>query len=674
MATSILGGLASLFLIILTVASYTGSCTAQTVTSEVITSPFVSSRLFTVVTGTARAETTETDRITLIESTTPSTEKTTRPTTLLKSIIPSWSPITTTTYATTTEDLPTTSRASTSAYESTVEHETSTSAQSTTTILEPTTTTQTTTTITTVDLMTSQILTETDKPTTHTTTSTMTPFSTTMTPTSILTSSTTVANTETTIDITTTKSLTSTDSVTTQRPIQTDRLTTHSQPSSGPLTETTARETRTTATTPGKTKVPSTDEKTEARETTLNPTTEPQSATDPPGSDPNAVAIVLVTLGAVLVVVLAAFFAVRYYRRSGGGRNNDNMPERGLPKVQSFLRKSTERDGTIPRRNVGQRRSMQFNRRSLALGVIIGKGSYTQVMRGQAWKITEGKAISDVAIKMLKDDAREADRRRLLAELDTMRQLTIPPSSIISLLGYCVDEEPIYIIYEFAEHGTLQSYLREMPGKYYGTDTGVIVENKSKLTKTLLRFAEDIAEGMAYLHSNDVVHGDLSSLSIFVTEELSCKISDIGKQPKDRSSNTDIAMGRIIDLPLRWMSPETISHGESTNKSDVWAFGVVLWQLTTLGSTPYFTMASSQQVKGYVMGGGRLEKPEHCSQELYNLMSKCWLEDPKQRTSCKASYKKIQQFKENETEHLNMEAFELSLYGTIDEPMGREKC
>ncbi|XP_070535431.1 tyrosine kinase receptor Cad96Ca-like [Ptychodera flava] len=400
-----------------------------------------------------------------------------------------------------------------------------------------------------------------------------------------------------------------------------------------------------------------------------------------PESDSNIALIVTVSLLGVAVVVII-ILGVLYFRRrhtdAGGvvdaevGSNEvltiENLGLRGLPRVSSMHDKfSTKRDGTVKQVDDLKRRSMHFNRGNLALGDVIGKGSYTQVMSGQAWKVIDDQSISKVAIKMLRDDAREVDKARLLSELETMRKLLDPPCNIISLLGHCQDEDPIYIIYEFAEQGNLQSYLREVKEEYFGDDTQ---GDSSKYSEILLRFCEEIGQGLAYLHSMNVVHGDLCSLSIHVTDDLVIKLSDIGKQPTNRSGKSSTFGKR--SLAIRWMAPEA-HRGEGNYKSDIWAYAVVMWELVTLGATPYFQMAWGEEVKNYVKEGGRLEKPEHCSQEFYNTMSKCWADDFKQRPIAKAVVKKIQQFNGSELDHINMAEFDANRYQVLKSPSKEEK-
>nr|XP_006817551.1 PREDICTED: muscle, skeletal receptor tyrosine-protein kinase-like [Saccoglossus kowalevskii] len=416
---------------------------------------------------------------------------------------------------------------------------------------------------------------------------------------------------------------------------------------------------------PSPTNVPSTSGKTSSLRSSTKIMTSSQtiysSLVTTPGkpttgeTDGSTTGAIIITMSVVIILLLLLLLVALLYCR-----RHRNRPTGGVEK---------------PTRITSDLFQMfEFSRDNLAFEGIIGKGNHTQVMKAKAWKIGVSSDVSTVAVKMLHDEARNADRDVLLAELETTRRIPSHPN-IISLLGYCVDYDPYYIIYEYATLGHLQHYLRSIREEiYYGDNVAKDIK-KSTIGELLLQFAEEIAEGMTYLAQSEIIHGDLSSLSIHVTENdgvKKCKISDIGKKSGQRGNLDSYGKKR---LPIRWMSPESMREGEYTTKSDVWSFGVVVWEIVTLGATPYFTMSSSE-VEREVKNGGRLNKPEHCSDSLYSILRECWIDEPKLRPTMKNRQKKLLQLRsaENFTEHIEMADFNPNLFGLVDKSTPGERC
>ncbi|XP_050310203.1 fibroblast growth factor receptor 1 isoform X2 [Anthonomus grandis grandis] len=144
-------------------------------------------------------------------------------------------------------------------------------------------------------------------------------------------------------------------------------------------------------------------------------------------------------------------------------------------------------------------------------------------------------------------------------------------------------------------------------------------------SKDLHNFALQIANGMAFLESLDITHRDLAARNILINQEKTLKISDFGMARKGVYVNT--AKKR---QPLRWMAPEAIECRKCDNKTDVWSFGVVLWEIASLGAFPYNDL-SNEDVISYIVRGHRLERPETCTDQLYDLMRDCWHKDPDKR-------------------------------------------
>lgn len=145
--------------------------------------------------------------------------------------------------------------------------------------------------------------------------------------------------------------------------------------------------------------------------------------------------------------------------------------------------------------------------------------------------------------------------------------------------------------------------------------------------RELQQFAIQIANGMSHLEDLDITHRDLATRNILIDDRKRLKISDFGL-----SRNGVYVTTKSKKVPLRWLSIEAIRRSLYSSKSDVWAFGVVLWEIGTLGRFPYQGM-DNHALLSFLLGGGRLKKPENCSDKLYDVMLTCWAENPLQRPS-----------------------------------------
>ncbi|XP_065842447.1 tyrosine-protein kinase receptor torso-like [Oscarella lobularis] len=194
----------------------------------------------------------------------------------------------------------------------------------------------------------------------------------------------------------------------------------------------------------------------------------------------------------------------------------------------------------------------------------------------------------------------------------------------------------------------------------------------------LLSFAWQIASGMVrmlisreYLAGKNLVHRDLACRNVLVSENNLLKVSDFGLTKavyEDGAYNQKTARR----LPFRWMSIEAIIHRLFSEKSDVWSFGVVLWEIVTLGCFPYPCMASKDLLL-HLRSGNRLECPENCSKELYELMSECWRSEPEMRPSFEKLSKQLGKMLEEEapTKYLNLDVIYMSSYGHLKLTKGR---
>ncbi|KAK9298699.1 hypothetical protein QLX08_008065 [Tetragonisca angustula] len=233
-----------------------------------------------------------------------------------------------------------------------------------------------------------------------------------------------------------------------------------------------------------------------------------------------------------------------------------------------------------------------------------------------------------VAVKTVKEGASEREKEDLVRELKIMQQLGSHPN-VVTLLGCCTEQEPHYLILEYVMYGKLLAYLRDHRTRQ---DFYNFSEDSAALTsRDLTVFGYCVARGMEYLASKKIIHRDLAARNVLVDHNKLCKIADFGMS---RFANED---GEVIEtrhgrnaLPIRWMAPESLIYSLFTTKTDVWSFGILMWEIVTLGSTPYPDM-TAREVMRNVQNGYRLERPSHCRSELFRVISRCWHADPDRR-------------------------------------------
>jgi len=187
--------------------------------------------------------------------------------------------------------------------------------------------------------------------------------------------------------------------------------------------------------------------------------------------------------------------------------------------------------------------------------------------------------------------------------------------------------KPPFLMFEFCVSGDLCAYLR----KHLHQSASSKSEQSGVSMMTRLKFCLQISEGMAYLHRNCILHRDLAARNCLVTASGDVKISDFGLSRDIGESQTNSYTTRGIDaLPVRWMAPESFTDGIYTTSSDVWSFGVVMWEIFTNGVQPYFGI-SNQQVISAVLQGKLLSKPRLSPEWIYEVMLLCWNFEDKYR-------------------------------------------
>ncbi|XP_055976456.1 fibroblast growth factor receptor 2 isoform X6 [Sorex fumeus] len=277
----------------------------------------------------------------------------------------------------------------------------------------------------------------------------------------------------------------------------------------------------------------------------------------------------------------------------------------------------------------------EFPRDKLTLGKPLGEGCFGQVVMAEAVGIDKEKpkeAVT-VAVKMLKDDATDKDLSDLVSEMEMMKMIG-KHKNIINLLGACTQDGPLYVIVEYASKGNLREYLRARrpPGMEYSYDINRVPEEQMTF-KDLVSCTYQLARGMEYLASQKCIHRDLAARNVLVTENNVMKIADFGlaRDINNIDYYKKTTNGR---LPVKWMAPEALFDRVYTHQSDVWSFGVLMWEIFTLGGSPYPGIPVEELFK-LLKEGHRMDKPANCTNELYMMMRDCWHAVPSQRPTFK---------------------------------------
>ncbi|XP_011809999.1 PREDICTED: muscle, skeletal receptor tyrosine-protein kinase isoform X3 [Colobus angolensis palliatus] len=282
--------------------------------------------------------------------------------------------------------------------------------------------------------------------------------------------------------------------------------------------------------------------------------------------------------------------------------------------------------------------SLEYPRNNIEYVRDIGEGAFGRVFQARAPGLLPYEPFTMVAVKMLKEEASadmQADFQReaaLMAEFDN--------PNIVKLLGVCAVGKPMCLLFEYMAYGDLNEFLRSMSPhtvcSLSHSDLSMRAQVSSPGPPPLscaeqLCIARQVAAGMAYLSERKFVHRDLATRNCLVGEHMVVKIADFGLSRNIYSADYYKANENDA-IPIRWMPPESIFYNRYTTESDVWAYGVVLWEIFSYGLQPYYGMAH-EEVIYYVRDGNILSCPENCPVELYNLMRLCWSKLPADRPS-----------------------------------------
>ncbi|KAM4568259.1 focal adhesion kinase 1-like isoform 9-T9 [Fundulus diaphanus] len=266
---------------------------------------------------------------------------------------------------------------------------------------------------------------------------------------------------------------------------------------------------------------------------------------------------------------------------------------------------------TMPSKYYGldQARDYEIQRDCIELGRCIGEGQFGDVHQG-VYISQENPALS-VAVKTCKNSTSDSVREKFLQEALTMRQFDHP--HIVKLMGV-ITENPVWLIMELCTLGELRSFLQV---RKYSLDLA-----------TLILYSYQLSTALAYLESKRFVHRDIAARNVLVSTVDCVKLGDFGlSRYMEDSSYYKASKGK---LPIKWMAPESINFRRFTTASDVWMFGVCMWEVLMYGIKP-FQGVKNNDVIGRIENGERLAMPPQCPPTLYSLMTKCWSYDPSKR-------------------------------------------
>uniref|UniRef100_A0A671MCG2 Ephrin type-B receptor 3 n=1 Tax=Sinocyclocheilus anshuiensis TaxID=1608454 RepID=A0A671MCG2_9TELE len=308
----------------------------------------------------------------------------------------------------------------------------------------------------------------------------------------------------------------------------------------------------------------------------------------------------------IIVVVVIAIVCLRKQRNGSESEYTEKLQQYITPGMKVYIDPFTYEDPNEAIREFAK----EIDVSCVKIEEVIGAGEFGEVCRGRL-KLPGRREII-VAIKTLKAGYTDRQRRDFLSEASIMGQFDHP--NIIRLEGVVTKSRPVMIVTEFMENGALDSFLRLNDGQF------TVIQ--------LVGMLRGIAAGMKYLSDMNYVHRDLAARNILVNSNLVCKVSDFGLSRFLEDDPTDPTYTSSLGgkIPIRWTAPEAIAYRKFTSASDVWSYGIVMWEVMSYGERPYWDM-SNQDVINAVEQDYRLPPPMDCPTALHQLMLDCWVKE-----------------------------------------------
>uniref|UniRef100_A0A6Q2XDI5 Vascular endothelial growth factor receptor 3 n=1 Tax=Esox lucius TaxID=8010 RepID=A0A6Q2XDI5_ESOLU len=301
----------------------------------------------------------------------------------------------------------------------------------------------------------------------------------------------------------------------------------------------------------------------------------------------------------------------------------------------------------------------EISRDRLHLGKVLGHGAFGKVIEASIFGVSKNSSLNTVAVKMLKEGACASEHKALMSELKILIHIG-NHLNVVNLLGACTKPNgPLMVVVEYCKYGNLSNYLRakrefflpyrvrnqlgRLPPSPSSASVGRTRNQSSAedLWKTpltiedLICYSFQVARGMEFLVSRKCIHRDLAARNILLSENNVVKICDFGLA-RDIYKDPDYVRKGNARLPLKWMAPESIFDKVYTSQSDVWSFGVLLWEIFSLGASPYPGVQIDEDFCKRLKEGTRMRAPETASPEIYGIMLACWQGEPRGRPTFQA--------------------------------------
>ncbi|XP_019566757.2 high affinity nerve growth factor receptor isoform X1 [Rhinolophus sinicus] len=278
-----------------------------------------------------------------------------------------------------------------------------------------------------------------------------------------------------------------------------------------------------------------------------------------------------------------------------------------------------------------------IKRRDIVLKWELGEGAFGKVFLAECHHLLPEQDKMLVAVKALKE-ASESARQDFQREAELLTLLQ--HQHVVRFFGVCTEGRPLLMVFEYMRHGDLNRFLRS-----HGPDAKLLAGGEDVAPGPLglgqlLAVASQVAAGMVYLAGLHFVHRDLATRNCLVGQGLVVKIGDFGMS-RDIYSTDYYRVGGRTMLPIRWMPPESILYRKFTTESDVWSFGVLLWEIFTYGKQPWYQLSNTEAIE-CITQGRELERPRACPPEVYAIMRGCWQREPQQRHSIKDVHARLQ--------------------------------
>eukprot|EP01117_Protostelium_nocturnum_P008397 TRINITY_DN29_c0_g1_i1.p1 TRINITY_DN29_c0_g1~~TRINITY_DN29_c0_g1_i1.p1 ORF type:complete len:687 (-),score=240.71 TRINITY_DN29_c0_g1_i1:43-2103(-) len=309
--------------------------------------------------------------------------------------------------------------------------------------------------------------------------------------------------------------------------------------------------------------------------------------------------------GVVLIAVIAIIAAVLIHKKKKKEKKGDIEAPKGTSHSEgSSLKGDFDSMDRIPLL------------KNISIGDELGNGKFGMVYKG-IWNGT-----TPVALKINRSDQGQDE---FVNEMNILTKLNHP--NVVRAIGLYVENEQTYLVLEYLSKGSLIDFLRQPS----------IEKGIGSIEK--INMCIHVAAGMGYLEDRQVIHRDLAARNLLVTEvdgKFLLKIADFGL-----SKESTIYTAKGEQFPVKWSPPEVIQRNQYSSHSDVWSFGIVMWEIFSGGvKIPYFGLSNIETVQ-YVIEGKRLEKPADCPEEIYALMLKCWNENPNERPTFDQIFKEL---------------------------------